>query len=175
MFRTAIAALVALLLTCVGLGAASTDPSASVPIPNLHLLLFGAPRFIVNDAILGAIRRVARPRCDTVFTEYKDGAGQPLAANLAASGKTAGEYLAELRFADGTNMRQCDAEQVVAATRPGSHVIFICGSRFERQFRPDLAAGEIMIVHELLHSLGLGENPPSSMEITATVTARCGD
>jgi hypothetical protein len=31
-----------------------------------------------------------------------------------------------------------------------------------------------MIIHEILHSLGLGENPPSSDEITKQVAARCG-
>jgi hypothetical protein len=31
-----------------------------------------------------------------------------------------------------------------------------------------------MVIHEMLHSLGLGENPPSSREITKQVTARCG-
>jgi hypothetical protein len=29
------------------------------------------------------------------------------------------------------------------------------------------------VVHELLHSLGLGENPPTSREITAQVLKRC--
>jgi hypothetical protein len=29
-------------------------------------------------------------------------------------------------------------------------------------------------IHEILHTLGLGENPPSSREITKRVIARCG-
>ena len=32
---------------------------------------------------------------------------------------------------------------------------------------------EIIIIHEFLHSLGLGENPPSSAEITKQVQTRC--
>ncbi len=31
-----------------------------------------------------------------------------------------------------------------------------------------------MIIHESLHSLGLGENPPRSQDITSRVTERCG-
>ena len=31
-----------------------------------------------------------------------------------------------------------------------------------------------MIIHEILHSLGLSENPPSSDEITKQVLMRCG-
>jgi hypothetical protein len=34
---------------------------------------------------------------------------------------------------------------------------------------------EIAVIHEALHTLGLGENPPDSREITRLVTERCGD
>ena len=33
---------------------------------------------------------------------------------------------------------------------------------------------EAVIIHETLHSLGLGENPPTSDEITWRVFSRCG-
>ena len=176
MFRTAAAVSVALLLAGGGLRA-SSDPAASAttPIPVLHIVLFGQPRFVVSDAILGAIRRVAKPKCESLLTYFNDQGGRPLAVNLASSGRTAGEFLAQLRFAEGAGMRQCENERVVAATKPGSHVVFICSQRFEREYRPDILGGEMIIVHELLHSLGLGENPPTSLEITAAVTARCGD
>ena len=32
---------------------------------------------------------------------------------------------------------------------------------------------EAVLIHELLHSLGLGENPPDSAAITDRVMARC--
>ena len=32
---------------------------------------------------------------------------------------------------------------------------------------------QAIVIHEVLHTLGLGENPPSSTEITARVLARC--
>ena len=38
--------------------------------------------------------------------------------------------------------------------------------------RPDHA--EIVVLHEMLHSLGLRENPRRSAEITRQVEARCG-
>jgi len=41
--------------------------------------------------------------------------------------------------------------------------------------RNDPAYAEMILIHELLHTLGLGENPPTSLEITARVTERCGD
>jgi hypothetical protein len=36
---------------------------------------------------------------------------------------------------------------------------------------PSLA--EFMVIHEMLHTLGLGENPPSTFEITERVKQRC--
>jgi hypothetical protein len=36
---------------------------------------------------------------------------------------------------------------------------------------PTLA--EAMVIHEMLHTLGLGENPPTTFEITDRVMARC--
>jgi len=30
-----------------------------------------------------------------------------------------------------------------------------------------------MVIHEVLHTLGLGENPPTSTEITLRVEGRC--
>jgi hypothetical protein len=32
---------------------------------------------------------------------------------------------------------------------------------------------EAILIHEILHTLGLGENPPSSAEITRQVWRRC--
>jgi hypothetical protein len=58
----------------------------------------------------------------------------------------------------------------MAFTHPGSQVIRVCG----RQFRDrDPEAAVIIVIHEFLHALGLGENPPTTHEITARVAARC--
>jgi hypothetical protein len=70
--------------------------------------------------------------------------------------------------------RACQNPSILAATEPGSRVIRVCPRRFrERQLQsPGFAAA--LIIHEELHSLGLGENPPDSKEITQQVIARCG-
>jgi TolB-like protein/DNA-binding winged helix-turn-helix (wHTH) protein/Tfp pilus assembly protein PilF len=72
---------------------------------------------------------------------------------------------------DGSARESCTAGLTYAFTTPGSRVIFVCGPQFMRAF-PTLA--EEVVIHEVLHSLGLGENPPSSREITAQVRERCG-
>jgi hypothetical protein len=57
----------------------------------------------------------------------------------------------------------------------GDHVIRVCGSRFARRFARETTADEVVIIHELLHTLGLRENPPSSAQITKQVRRRCGN
>jgi len=47
-----------------------------------------------------------------------------------------------------------------------------CRSFAEKQVRDPWTA-ENMVIHEMLHTLGLGENPPSSREITRRVNDRC--
>jgi len=40
-------------------------------------------------------------------------------------------------------------------------------------FAKNRELAELIVIHEFLHSLGLGENPQTSVEITARVKARC--
>ena len=98
-----------------------------------------------------------------------------LGANLIASGKSAAEYLDEMWFIDASDAPPCRrGNQLVAYTSPGHRVIFVCGSIFVHPvFRLDQRIAELLIIHELLHSLGLGENPPKSDQITKQVGRRC--
>lgn len=57
--------------------------------------------------------------------------------------------------------------------RAVGRVIYVCGTRFAERFARKTEGGEILLIHELLHTLGLGENPPTTEEITRQVRARC--
>ena len=56
---------------------------------------------------------------------------------------------------------------------PGSRGVFLCGQRFAQLARRDPELASVILIHEEFHSLGLGENPPSSAEITARIAERC--
>jgi hypothetical protein len=128
---------------------------------------------IVKMAITGAIRRLGTESCQRVFDDFTDPSGLALSANLRATGKAAGGALAALYFAEGDGTSQCRSEaRVVAFTEPGSHVVHVCGARFAK-FGANIEVAEILLIHELLHSLGLAENPPTSGQITDTVRSRC--
>jgi hypothetical protein len=76
-------------------------------------------------------------------------------------------------FIDESRHRLCLGTSL-AFTTPGSRVVRVCSNELLRQSltRNQLAA---MVIHEVLHTLGLPENPPSSREITRRVLARCGN
>jgi hypothetical protein len=77
-----------------------------------------------------------------------------------------------ITFVDDTRHRTC-VSGVLAFTAPGIRVVRVCIDEFKRISReqPDYVVASVM--HEILHTLGLGENPSSS-QITARVLARCG-
>jgi hypothetical protein len=131
-------------------------------------------RSLVERAIDGAKRRLVHPKCQQVLTDFQDGNGNRLLAKPIASGKSPAEYLDEMWFVDGTDTAICQRGDPIAAyTSVGSRVVFVCGARFRA---PDLLAAsdaEVLIIHELLHSLGLGENPPTSSHISSQVMRRC--
>jgi len=150
------------------LGAAAVDPV----VPNIRQFESLNAGFWVKESVQGAARRLRDPECVRVFSDFADRGGHRLSDKLGDLGVSPEEYLLKsLWFFDGTRQSPCDPQLHRAAiTQVGSHVVFICPARFlgAPQER------EITIIHEMLHSLGLGENPPSSREITDRVTARCG-
>ena len=130
----------------------------------------------VRAALEGAAQRLEEPGCHAVFStpEFQDGAGRPLHEKLSALGTDGPRYLGLLLFIDGRATRWCQAGQTLAYTEPGSRVVFVCGRRFHEAWKRSPAFAEAAIIHEALHTLGLGENPPSPEAITATVQSYCG-
>jgi hypothetical protein len=126
-------------------------------------------RFWLAQAIEGAARRLRRPGCRRVFSDFKDPSGNLLETNLIRLAVHPADYLLKfVWFADGSDKSQCNA-RTAAFTEPGSRVVFVCRRYFEQRSR----GSELEIIHEILHSLGLGENPPSSDTIARQVAARC--
>ncbi len=141
-----------------------------------HLLMSGHPAIVVRRSIDDAQRRLATPACQAVLDDFTTPAGGTLRSVLDALDQEPGAYLATLRFAPGDEHGQCRGPRATTAfTVPGSRVIFVCAERFAKAFANNKAHGAGLIIHEMLHSLGLGEDPPSSAVITARVRERCGE
>jgi hypothetical protein len=77
-----------------------------------------------------------------------------------------------LVFINGSREAPC-VTGTFAFTAPGSRVIRLCVEALKRTWLQDQEHTVANFIHEMLHTLGLGENPPSSAEITRRVETAC--
>ncbi len=132
-------------------------------------------RKALGRALAGAVRRLERPGCQRIFTDFADDSGRSLQEGLDAVGRDGAAFLREwVFFADGREQPRCKERDVLAVSQPGSRAVWICGRRFQWEQWRDPGYAEAVLIHETLHVLGLGENPPSSSTISRQVLARCG-
>ena len=140
-----------------------------------HLIRIPDPlaRRATIAALESASARFADADCRKIFTDFEDGDGRSLADRLSAVAVDIHVYLTMVTFIDDTRHRVC-VTGVLAFTAPGDRVVRVCSNELTRinAQQPDYVVATL--IHEILHTLGLGENPPSSSEITARVLARCG-
>ena len=147
---------------------------ASAQTPILFGFLDGDTRVYVQRAVEGAAARLGRPGCQDLLTDFSDASGQPLSTTLAASRRSPAEAFALLRFVEDRDGPQCVGGATLAFTQIGSLVIRVCGRQFKDRFLGNRRTTEFIMIHEFLHTLGLGENPPTSQAITKQVELRCG-
>jgi hypothetical protein len=173
-----LAALLSAIVACAVLPGAPLE-SAPATAPR-HRPLSAFDRTVVERVRARAAARLEHPDCDKVLTDFTDGAGRTLESNLQLLGVSPSRYLLELSFLDGSLLPACKSLAVIMAATPGVPRVFVCpagvGRINSRVLQIELAnesLAEAMVIHEMLHTLGLGENPPSTFEITERVRDRC--
>ena len=123
---------------------------------------------------LGYVRQwLEVPECRAVFEDFSDARGRPLSEVLRERGLSPAEALDDLSFEIGDWTGRCEEHGVVAFTAVGTPVVKVCLYRLVETFRRDPHEAAAILLHEQLHALGLGENPPSSREITLRILERC--
>ena len=120
----------------------------------------------------GAARKLEQPKCQRLLEEFRDKTGRTLAENLATWNRTPVEYLRTIPFRDGSFHSTCSSGKSALFSVVGMRPVFVCRN-FRKEAERDPWSAENWIIHEMLHTLGLGENPPSSREITQRVNERC--
>jgi hypothetical protein len=137
-------------------------------------------RGVVDRVRARAAAKLHDPECGKLLTDFTDGGGRTLESNLRPLGVSAADYLLQISFLDGSRLPACRTLEVIMATTPGAPRVFVCpagaGKVTSRLSRMEFERGsvaEAMVIHEMLHTLGLGENPPSTFEITDRVRERC--
>jgi hypothetical protein len=151
--------------------AASANGVARSRWPRVHI-----PDPVAAEAARNALDRawtlLGDARCSQVLKDFTDAEGRPLAERLAALGVNVRTYLTMIVLVDDTRHAAC-VSGVLAFTVPGSRVVRVCSEALKQTSHQSQEYTAAAFIHELLHTLGLGENPPSSKEITRRVRARC--
>jgi len=157
------------LLTALGARAVLSEHTTQGFVSPVDPFLAAA----ADAAIAAAESQLLHPRCETIFSDFHEPSGAPLRAALDRLGVSGGAFLRSLKYANGEHLPLCEPG-VLAGTRTGGRVIYLCGSRFVSAQRSNPRLGAALILHEALHALGLSENPPTSLQITAGVLGKCG-
>jgi len=140
------------------------------------LTLTGWDARAVGTARDGALKRLENDECRKVFTDFTDDRGRRLQQNLEEWTASPAGYIGLVPFLDGSSQPRCRSGKTALVASPGVRRVFVCRTFAEVQLRQPGVA-ESMVIHEILHTLGLGEAPqegaPTSVEITQRVEARC--
>ena len=179
--RPRVVVLIPVILVAIGASLRAERP-ASMPEPSRASSPGSWPRLHLPDPVgahvarnaLGlAWERLARIECADLLNSFSDQAGHPLAERLQELAVDRQTYLTMLVFIDGSRETPC-VKGSFAFTAPGSRVVRICVEELKRTWQASPEHAVSRIIHEMLHTLGLGEDPPSSSEITRRVLAGCG-
>jgi len=150
---------------------AATSASAAAPRK-----LTGWDARAVETARTGAVKRLEQDDCRKLLTDFTDAQGRTLQRNLDEWTASPAEYVRLVPFLDGSSQAPCRNGKTALVASPGVRRVFVCGTFADFQLRQPGVA-ESMVIHEILHTLGLGEAPqkgaPTSIEITQRVEARC--
>jgi hypothetical protein len=150
----------------------TTDPPPRDDWPKVQIS-DPATRDAAKRALTAASRWLAHPKCDPLFSEFQDSSGIPLQERLRQLETTPPGYLNLVFFFDGEQHPTCKRHGILAFTAVGSRTVYLCGRDFERAWTRNPREVQATIIHEMLHSLGLGENPPAPRDITDRVQKRC--
>jgi len=142
--------------------------------PRLHIDHDPVAKHTLALAMQGAVSRLEHPGCLKVLEDFPDWPGRDVVTKLKASGVSLKDYTFKyISFIDGSDTQQCrKGDPTLAFTAVGEKVVRVCPARVASVAR-DMSALEILVIHEILHTLGLPENPPSSAAITDRVRRRC--
>ncbi|HEY1249718.1 MAG TPA: hypothetical protein VGH97_00925 [Thermoanaerobaculia bacterium] len=169
-------ALPALALTLATASSAETSLEAAAglhPMTRVFSIDRRLPR-AMRPVLEEAARKLSDSRCQEILEDFSDSSGRPLERNLAATGQAMPGYLEWVLFYDGQASAPCADHAVLAWTNPGSRAVHVCGDQFAAIARGHTGDAANILIHEALHTLGLGEGPPDAREITARVQSRCG-
>ena len=161
----------AVVVNAATCGAAAAEQPDSTQRTAQIQFVPGSEQQWVAAAVEGAARRLRDPRCQEVLSDFTDAQGRTLAAGLTERGVSPTDHLRTVWFLDGRGYPACAKRSTDAFSVTGGRLVFVCPTLLRRSVGKH---DEILMIHEVLHTMGLGENPPKSDDITNQVAKRCG-
>lgn len=159
------------VLRLVGLGAIAATPLLASPMPPST---DAGLRKTVASVLSVARQKLMRHECRRVFLEFRDVSGETLLRKLHRLGETPQGQLMRIELRDGSGLALCNRPGTLAMSLPGQAIVLLCAEAFQKVARKSEGYTANIVIHEQLHTLGLGENPPTSEEITQRIALRCG-
>jgi len=142
-------------------------------------------RATVDAAITRAVSKLANPTCAAVFSRFTNHV-PPFSDNetaqdvLSRHNLSPQEWMTQrMIFYGGAGQARCQGSASYAfVPSPGSRIVRVCDNYLSLRPMPGEAANTL--IHEALHTLGLGESPghqnqPTSTQIAAAVREACGN
>ena len=121
-----------------------------------------------------AARLLENGACRLLLRDFSDDrTGLPLEETLAALDTSPAIFLRSIRFRSGREDPRCFSPYRMAYVVPGNRDVVICPALYNGVHRQYGDSTVVIVLHEALHAMGLGENPPGSREITTAVEHRC--
>ena len=163
---------VAALVLALSLPFVAGAPAVHASNPPLAAVgLTPAERHALQWSVGIAARQLRQPECLKAFAELQLPDGSTPLQRLEATGLTAEAFLATLEWESGATSGRCAPGALLATVRNGRRVSVCPG--FAKIVASQPSFGATLVIHEQLHALGLGENPPTSTYITTRVYHRC--
>ena len=173
------AALAALMLAALAAPSLAAENASTAPVGlTAAPVTFFIHRRLPSEfraSVEEARRRLLDSRCSDVLTDFEDAEGRRLDLKIADLNQTAASYLSLVLFYDGRPTAECGFSKNLAWTNPGSRAVQVCADQFLVEQRRNMGYTANTLIHEMLHTLGLGETPPAPRVITARVAERCGN
>ena len=126
----------------------------------------------VESARALAAERLGTEACRAIFEELPDFTGRPAARRLADGERSPSSHFARLRFVESGG-GLCAHGFVAAWSSPGDPRVRVCPRVFAAVAARDRGEAAAILVHEALHTLGVGEDA-AKQPLTAYVRRRCG-
>jgi hypothetical protein len=161
---------VAVLLVS-GTKASSAGPESPLASFAARTVPRGALSHAVDPARSLAAERLGTDACRGIFEELPDFTGRPAARRLEAGERSPSAHFARLRFLESTE-GPCREDAAAAWSVAGDPRVRVCPRTFGAVAARDRREAAAILIHEALHTLGVGEDAAKE-PLTTYVRRHC--